>query len=370
MAAQNHRARSERQSTQLIPKKIAIHNVKVFDGHKLLDPGTVVIDGAFIGKDTKGAEHIDGNGATLLPGLIDAHCHPSDLTHLRDLGRFGVTTGFLMACFSHELCMSLKNHTGLPDILLSGAPASAPGSAHGTITAMVDPTLLISNSSQVPSWVERQLSSNPDYIKIVAEVPGLDQETLNLLVRQSHRGKKNVVCHAADQTAFKQAIAAHADHIHHAPLDKAITSEMVRDILHQGQVVTPTLTMMRAVAANEPKTRNFQAAVKSVSMLYKAGVQILAGTDANTQPGVPASVPFGSSMHDEMENLVMAGMSNRDALRAATSLPAKHFGLCDRGVIRAGMRADLFMIEGNPLKDIKATRNIKRVWFAGVEYTA
>jgi imidazolonepropionase-like amidohydrolase len=128
--------------------------------------------------------------------------------------------------------------------------------------------------------------------------------------------------------------------------------------------------MMRAIAANEPQTHNFQAAIESVSMLYKAGVQVLAGTDANTQPGIPASVPFGSSMHDEMENLVMAGMSNLDALRAATLLPARHFGLHDRGVIRPGMRADLLMVEGNPLQDIKATRNIKRVWFAGVEYAA
>jgi imidazolonepropionase-like amidohydrolase len=370
IAAQNHQGRQERQSGQHVPKKIAIHNVRIFDGYKLRSPRTVVIDGAVFGTDSANAEHIDGSGLTLLPGLIDTHCHPSNLTHLQDLGRFGVTTGLLMACYSTDLCMSLKNHSGLPDILLSSAPASAPGSAHGKVTAMIDPTLLVSNASQVPSWIERQLASNPDYIKIVAEVPGMDQDTLSHLVRQSHHCGKSVVCHASQFTAYEQAVTARVDHIHHAPLDNAITPDLVRAILHQHQIVTPTLTMMRAIAANEPQTRNFQAAMDSVSMLHKAGVPILAGTDANLQPGVPAAVPFGSSMHDEMENLVLAGLSNLEALRAATSLPAKFFGLHDRGVIAPGMRADFFLVRGDPLGDIRVTRNIERVWLAGVEYKA
>ncbi|KAF2712877.1 hydrolase [Pleomassaria siparia CBS 279.74] len=370
VAAQNNQARSVHQGDRHTQRKVAIHNVRVFDGHKLQDPSTVIIEGAFIGRDDRDAEHIDGNGATLLPGLIDAHCHPSNLTHLQDLARFGVTTAFVMACYSSEMCKSLKNHSGLPDTLRSGDPASAPGSVHGTLTAMVDPTLLISNQSQVPSWMTRQLASNPDYIKIIAETPGLDQQTLDLLVDQSHQGGKKVVCHASALAAYSQAIMANVDHIHHAPLDTAITSDMVQTILYQHQVVTPTLTMMRAIAENEPETRNFQAAIDSVSMLINAGIPILAGTDANTQPSVPAMVPFGISMHDELENLVTSGLSNLEALQAATSLPAKYFGLHDGGVIALGKRADFFLVEGNPLEDIKATRNIKTVWLAGIEYAA
>jgi imidazolonepropionase-like amidohydrolase len=95
---------------------------------------------------------------------------------------------------------------------------------------------------------------------------------------------------------------------------------------------------------------------------------MLAGTDANDQT-IIAKVPFGSSMHQELALLVEAGLSTVEALQAATLQAAKYWGLKDRGVIAPGMRADLLLIDGDPIADIKATRNIKRVWLAGVEYT-
>ncbi|MGH3195000.1 MAG: amidohydrolase family protein [Streptosporangiaceae bacterium] len=56
-----------------------------------------------------------------------------------------------------------------------------------------------------------------------------------------------------------------------------------------------------------------------------------------------------------------------DALRAATSRPARYFGLADRGVIEPGCRADLLLIDGDPLRDIKATQSIRRIWCGGIE---
>jgi imidazolonepropionase-like amidohydrolase len=62
-------------------------------------------------------------------------------------------------------------------------------------------------------------------------------------------------------------------------------------------------------------------------------VPILAGTDANATPGVPASAPFGESQHHELELLVSAGLPGDDARRAATVLRARHFGLTERGAV-------------------------------------
>ena len=107
---------------------------------------------------------------------------------------------------------------------------------------------------------------------------------------------------------------------------------------------------------------------ETVAALHRAGVPILAGTDANETPGVPFNPMFGDSLHHELELLVEAGLSTIDALRAATSLPAQHFGLIDRGIIKPGYRADLVLIDGNPLEDIRATRQIRRVWCGGIEY--
>lgn len=102
--------------------------------------------------------------------------------------------------------------------------------------------------------------------------------------------------------------------------------------------------------------------------MYEAGVPILAGTDANSHPATPCQAPHYESMHPELELLVAAGLSNSESFRAATCLPAKYFGLNNRGVIEPGRRTDLLLIGGNPLEDIRATRLIKKVWCSGIEY--
>jgi imidazolonepropionase-like amidohydrolase len=105
----------------------------------------------------------------------------------------------------------------------------------------------------------------------------------------------------------------------------------------------------------------------SVTVMYRAGVPILAGTDANAEAGGPAMISHGSSLHHELELLVEAGLTNVDALRAATSRPARYFGLPDRGVIEPGRRADLVLVDRDPLRDITATRSIRHVWCGGAE---
>jgi imidazolonepropionase-like amidohydrolase len=82
--------------------------------------------------------------------------------------------------------------------------------------------------------------------------------------------------------------------------------------------------------------------------VVQGGVPILGGADANQAPSAPASPPYGTSLHQELELLVDAGMSAADAVRSATTVAAQHFGLSDRGVIAAGMRADLVLIDGAP----------------------
>ncbi len=112
----------------------------------------------------------------------------------------------------------------------------------------------------------------------------------------------------------------------------------------------------------------FAEASASVGALHAAGIPVPAGTDAAEQPGLPRLVAHGASLHAELELLVEAGLSTVDALRAATVLPARHFGMSDRGVIEAGRRADLILLDGDPLADITATRSIRRIWCAGTEY--
>ena len=108
-------------------------------------------------------------------------------------------------------------------------------------------------------------------------------------------------------------------------------------------------------------TRSYAAAEASVKQLLAAGVPILAGTDAGN-PGTA----HGAALHRELELLVKAGLTPSQALAAGTSVPAKQFHIPDRGRIAPGLRADLVLVNGDPTKDITATRDIAAVWKDGV----
>jgi imidazolonepropionase-like amidohydrolase len=159
------------------------------------------------------------------------------------------------------------------------------------------------------------------------------------------------------------------DVLTHVPLDQALDEAAAAQMAADGRILIPTLTMMETLVALLGRPGDGYAAARdSVAAAYRAGVPILAGTDANADAGSPAAVSHGDSLHHELELLTAAGLTNLDALRAATELPARYFGLEDRGVVEPGRRADLVLLDGDPLQDIRATRSIRHVWCGGAEH--
>ena len=136
-------------------RKIAIHNVRVFNGDRILSPRTVIIDGAVIGVNPIGAKHIDGKGQFLLPGLIDTHCHPSTEDDLRELTSYGVTTAFIQSGTSLSERASLMNHHGLTDlrfasdaaVVANSASAIPPFLVKNWITSEEDARIFVANHS-------------------------------------------------------------------------------------------------------------------------------------------------------------------------------------------------------------------------------
>jgi imidazolonepropionase-like amidohydrolase len=91
-----------------------------------------------------------------------------------------------------------------------------------------------------------------------------------------------------------------------------------------------------------------------------AGVTVLLSGDT----GVLSQFP-GFAEHRELESMVHAGMPALAAIKSATLLPAEMLGLHDRGSLEVGKRADLLVLDGDPLEDISNTRRISDVYIAG-----
>ena len=90
-----------------------------------------------------------------------------------------------------------------------------------------------------------------------------------------------------------------------------------------------------------------------IGALHRAGVTIVAGSDTGL---------VGYGLHREIELYVEAGMTPLEAIQSATIVPARAMGLDrDSGTVEVGKRADLILVDGDPLQDIKALRRVTRV---------
>jgi imidazolonepropionase-like amidohydrolase len=108
----------------------------------------------------------------------------------------------------------------------------------------------------------------------------------------------------------------------------------------------------------------YEKGLELTGAAYRAGVPLLAGTDANDTYAFP-----GSGLHDELEELVKAGLTPSEALVAATVSPARYFGVeREYGSIAEGKTADMVLLRENPLTDIRNTRSIEAVVLGGRLY--
>ena len=384
----------------------AITDARIFDGERLIPRGTVVVkDGKIesVGVDVKipeGAQRIDAAGGTLLPGLIDAHTH----VFLGGLDRslaFGVTTELDMFN-TPEIANGLKEEQKRPggapgraDVFSAGILATAPG-GHGTQYGLAIPTLTKPEEAQ--AWVDARIAEGSDYIKIAVEDfsayggsrPTLDRATAAAVIKAAHARGKMAVVHVSTAASARQVIEDGADAIIHLFSDREADPAFAKLAAERKAFVIPTLTVLESSngipsgksLTEDTRVRGFltpeeidnlgksfpaktaggmPAAYKTVSQLAAAGVPILAGSDA-PNPGTA----HGASIHREMELLVQAGLTPEQALIAATSAPARAFKLADRGRIAPGLRADMILVAGDPLKDILDTRNLVRIWKGGV----
>ncbi|HEY6497487.1 MAG TPA: amidohydrolase family protein [Trebonia sp.] len=347
---------------------IKITNVRVFTGSGLSSPGQVVIEQGILTADGPADSVLDGSGRVLLPGLIDAHMHTRSWADLQQLAGWGVTTGLDMASWPAEFVNQMRAQAGVADIRSSAIPAVGPGGSHAKLPGFPAEGI-VTTPGEGRAFVAQRVADGADYIKIVTEAAppaGMDQATVDAIVNAAHEHGLLVVAHSVTTGAFHVAIEAGVDVSTHAPIDAVLDDDAVQRMRDAGMVSVPTLTMMECVAPlRAAMGLRYENARDTVTKFHQAGIPVLAGTDANSATGVPASPKHGESLHHELELLVAAGLSPAEALRGATAAVAEVFGLRDRGVIAPGKRADLLLVDGDPTADITATHNIAAVWIAG-----
>ena len=369
----------------------AITNVRLLDGDSLSDELTVVLNGSLIAsvspEPVDVADTIDGRGCVLLPGLIDSHLHVDGRASLEACANWGLTTVVDLAVRDIRSLDPLRDSDDLPTVLTAGVPASAPGGQH--VKKMGFPSSsALPDAAAARSFVAEQVAAGADLIKVIVEdpkVPGtkaLPVAVIAAVVTAAHDAGKLVVAHAVTTASITTAHEAGVDVITHAPLNADLAPDLIASLASHQVVLIPTLTMMRGAVSTLTKSKmlkvlstlgiapklDYAHAEASVALAQSAGITVLAGTDANTEPLVPARPPYGESLHDELELLVAAGLSPAEALRSATTAPARVFGLTDRGSVTPGLRADLVLIEGDPTQDITATRNIRETWIGGTQH--
>ncbi|KAI1161789.1 hypothetical protein F5B18DRAFT_420021 [Nemania serpens] len=359
--------------------RTAIHNVRVFDGQEFTDPQSVIFANGHITADTEGIEtEIDGTGQFLIPGLIDAHVHVPDVAGLVSITSYGVTTALNMICRDYAACAALKNNNRTDVASLLSAGVAAVGNATGNGALQPPPDQLVYPDTDLPQLVTWAFGNGSDYYKIVAKPASVTQAQQDTLVSTAHEvfGRQTMT-HASDMVAFKQAVASRSDGIQHMPDDGLLSSCTIAAIKRNKQFVTPTMSIFKygysnpAVLAFLGRTNSTNATYahveENVRRLHSAGVPILAGTDAVGPVAPGLDLPFGSTLHDELQLLSGAGLTPLEALRAATAESARWHRLFDRGEISIGKRADLVLLSSNPLLNISNTRDIARIWVGGVE---
>ena len=344
-----------------------------------------------------GAKIVDVTGKFLLPGLWDMHAH----LYQTELGPTYLAAGITTARdvgndieFATALRDAAKDRRGLgPRMLLAGYIDGKNGGFD----------VQVETPEEARAAVQRYKDAGYEQIKIRDNVK---PETLKVICAEAHRLGMTVTGHVPQGMNALQAVEAgmdqlnHINHVltgffprrdrHNIPVTINLNGPNVINALkffkEHGTVIDPTDAVLELmlrplnvpIETFEPGVRNVPAELivqinkkgeaadqaeglrmvldvflKITGALHKAGVPIVAGTDV----GVP-----GHTLHRELELYVKAGMTPLEAIQAATIVPARVMKLDNEvGSIEVGKRADLIVLDANPLDNISNTRKLRFV---------
>jgi len=345
-------------------------------------------------------QSLDARGKTLLPGLVNAHVHltsdpaptffptiaASDSvamaslravrnarlsleageTTVRDMGAKGGSVFDLVKAIAQGVVPG-------PRIVAAGAAVCMTG-GHGWPTGHE-----ADGPDGVRKAVREELKAGAAVVKLMATggvmtpgigvgVVGLSEAELAAGIEEAHNAGRRTATHAIGTQGILNALRAGIDSIEHGCL---LDEEGVALMSKREAFMVPTLSALANILRNAEKgemaehvTRKArqvqERAFASFAMARSAGIRIAAGTDAGTPYNPHGGLVF------ELELMVAHGFTPMQAILAATSVAAQALDLADQiGTIEVGKQADLLLVDGDPLADVAALRQVRAVLKAG-----
>jgi imidazolonepropionase-like amidohydrolase len=364
--------------------------VIVGDG-RVIDNATLVVQGdklVQVGRSgdvrvPAGATRVSAAGKTIMPMLIDTHVHLSTgrealIRDLKQRAYFGVSAAMSLGTDGYEL-LDLRGET---------IPGAARFRSAGRGITMAEPgrttiPYWIGSSEEGRKAVQELAERKVDIVKIWVDTRDgkyrkLAPELYGAIIDEAHKRGLRVTAHIFDLDDAKGLIRAGIDALAHGVRDRDIDDELIAMFKQRPNLVlTPNLpdrgvkvdmswlqaslppnqyALLEKANVDRPITQQFYGIqARNLARLNAAGARITVGTDGNRAWGA----------HEEMLDMVAAGMTPMQVIVAATRNSAEFMRLADTGTLEPGKSADFIVLDANPLDDIINTRRISAVILRG-----
>jgi imidazolonepropionase-like amidohydrolase len=362
----------------------------VGDG-RTIENGTVVVDGNKIVQAgaaanvqvPAGANRVNLAGKTVMPMIVDSHVHlsPTREQLIRDLKRrayFGVSAALSMGTDNIEL-LPMRSETipGAARFLSAGRGITMPEPGRITVPYWIQ------TDAEGRKAVQELAQKKVDIVKVWVDTRDgkykkTPPEVYGAIIDEAHKQGLRVSAHIFEMEDAKGLMRAGLDAFAHGVRDKDIDDDTVAMFKQRPNIIlTPNLPdrgvkvdlswlkpglpagefdKLEAANTDKPQAQAFHGIqARNLAKLNAAGVRITMGTDGNR--------PW--SVHDEMEDMVLAGMTPMQVIVAATRNGAEFLRLTDAGTLEAGKSADFIVLDANPLENITNTRRISSVVLRG-----
>ncbi len=309
---------------------------------------------------------IDVRGATILPGVFNAHVHSGySVSNLEAWAHDGVTTvRYLGGPAQYALGDTLSLDPRLARVVASGPFITVPG-GYPSVPWGATNVVPVTSPGQAGAAANQLIDQGADVIKIAIEsgadfgrsIPTLTLAEAVAVVGAAHARGVPVSVHLTTTPDLPPALDAGVDDIAHIVVDDP-PDELLARAAHQGIVWIPTLELWHVVGyGHEP------LAVANLRRFLAAGGTVALGTDFN---GYDAPFQLGMPII-EMELMEQAGMSAMEIIVAATRNGALVSNrLTDLGTVEIGKIADLVLVGGDPLRDLHDMATVRLVMRSGV----